>query len=63
MHQFLKFIFEMKLYMFRQWLCPSSGVFHSIYSNVDSVRTSCQQPVWYIPLLCLQVDRGTLRNM
>jgi hypothetical protein len=33
MHQFLKFIFGLKLCMFRQFLCPSSGVFHCTHSN------------------------------
>ena len=45
MHSFIKFIFGMKLYMFRQFLCPSSGVFslytqqwYMSYSSADSLR-------------------------
>jgi hypothetical protein len=48
---------------FRQFLCPSSGVFHCMYSNgichrfADSLRAGLQavcKPVWHIPLLYVQ---------
>ena len=48
MHQFLKFIFGIKLYIFRA--VPRT--------NIRSLLTACQQavskPVWHIPLLCVQ---------
>ena len=50
---------------FRQFLCPSSGVFHCTHSNeymsADSLRAgsasysqAVNKPVWHIPLLCVQ---------
>jgi len=38
------FILEWNSTCFRQFLCPSSGVFHCTHSK----------PVWHIPLLCVQ---------
>ena len=43
---FLKFIIGMKLYMFGQFLCPSSGVFQCTYSNGichTGLLTACEQ--------------------
>jgi len=33
MHEILKFILEWNSVRFRQFLCPSSGVFHCTHSN------------------------------
>ena len=68
MHQFFKFIFAMKLYMFRT--VPLSVIrsfslytqqWYISYKFADSLRTgslSCSQavnkPVWHITLLCVQ---------
>jgi len=46
MHQFLKFILGMKLYMFQTVLCPSSGVLHCTHSNSichTGLLTACKQ--------------------
>jgi len=69
MHQFLKFIFGIKLYMF--WTVPLSIIgsfslytqqWYMSYRSADNLRAvpswSCSQavsrPVWHIPLLCVQ---------
>ena len=53
---------------FRQFLCPSSGVFHCTHSNgichrglltaceqdQDVPSWSCSKPLWHIPLPCVQ---------
>jgi hypothetical protein len=58
---FLNLCLEWNPTCFRQFLCPSSGVFHSTHSNGirhTGLLTACEQavskPVWRIPLLCVQ---------
>ena len=70
MHYFLKCIFVIKLFIFRQFLCPSSGVFHYTHSSsVLMLLAKCQQNcMTYNIAVCivkklLMVDRGTVRNM
>ena len=54
MHQFLKFIFGIELYMFGQFLCPSSGVQHCTHSNrYMSCYADCLLYDIYL-LLCVQ---------
>ena len=74
MQQFLKFIFGMKLYMFRT--VPLSIIrsfslytqqWYTSYMLADSLQ-AVSKPIWRIPLLCyseklLMMDRGTVRNM
>ena len=46
MHQFFKFILELKSTCFGQFPCPSSGVFHCIHSNgicYTGLLTACEQ--------------------
>jgi hypothetical protein len=62
MHQFLKFIFWIKFYMFRT--VPLSIIrsfslyiqqWYMSYRFADSLRAgSCSQAVWHIPMLCVQ---------
>jgi len=57
MHWFLKFILEWSSTCFGQFLCQSSGVFHSTHSSGMSYRLQlvlASRPVWHIPLLCVQ---------
>ena len=45
MHEFLKYIFGIKLTYFGQFLCPSSGVFHCAHSNgvcYTGLLTACE---------------------
>jgi len=58
---------------FRQFLCPSSGVFYCKHSNgicsILILLSSCQQTcMTYTTAVCtgeklLMMDRGTVRNM
>jgi len=46
MHKFLKFILEWNSTCFRQFLCPSSGIFHCTHSNGichTGLLTACEQ--------------------
>jgi hypothetical protein len=76
---YLKFYFGMKLYMFRTFLCPSSGVFPYTHNNgVGSEWNSMFHPdpvhklsanLYDIYHCCvysgklLMMDRETVRNM
>jgi len=65
MHWFLKFIFGMKLYMFRTVSLSTNRSFslyaqqwYMSYRFADSLRAAVSKPVWHIrkhiPLLCVQ---------
>jgi len=76
MHQLLKFVFGTKLYMFRT--LPLSIIsrfslytqqWYMSYRFADSLwvgsglNWSCSQPVWHIPLLCIQWKTADDRQM
>ena len=61
MHQFLKFIFGIKLYMFRTIPLSHHQEFFTIHTAIHTSTgflTACSQvvskPVWHTPLLCVQ---------
>jgi len=57
MHWFLKFIFGIKLYMFRTSPVHHQDIFHCTHSNTYRFADSSQvvsKPVWHAPLLCVQ---------
>jgi hypothetical protein len=63
MHEFLKFILGMKLYMLGQFFCPSSGVFHCTNSNGMCHTGLRAGSGWNILILlasCLQIRSFSL---
>ena len=76
MHQFLKFIFGIKIYMFRTF--PLSIIrsfslhtqqWYMSYRFADSLLASCQQNLYDVNHCCvyseklLMLDKGTVRNL
>ena len=73
MHKFLKFIFGIKLYMFRTVLLSIIRSFslytqqwYKSYRFADCLRAGCQVTCMYCCVYSekhLMMDRGTVRNM
>jgi len=61
--QFLKFIFGIKLYMFRTVPLYTSGVFHNTHSNTYRFAENKLPANLYVLLCVLMMERGTVRNM